>query len=237
MNEKLNIEIIKKLSLEKLEILDESFFTRSNLLLICEELLGKVLLTNTTEGLSGGIISEVEAYFGLIDLASHAYQNRRTKRNESLYKSGGILYVHTCRGHTMLNIATNKENIPQGILIRDIIPLIGIDLMKKRRGNVKEVDLANGPGKLTKALGITMHYNAKKIYKKQNDDFKELPEVCIANIGLKVDQNMIEKTPRIGIDYAKKWARQPLRFRLFNSKSLSQTINNMLKTFYLDVKS
>ncbi|MGB9755533.1 MAG: DNA-3-methyladenine glycosylase [Desulfurella sp.] len=210
--EMLNIEALKTLSLGKLEILEESFFTRSNLLLICEELLGKVLLTNKTEGLSGGLISEVEAYFGSVDLASHAYKNKRTKRNEPLFKSGGILYIHTCHGHTMLNVVTNRENIPQGILIRGIIPLIGIDLMKQRRGSVKEVDLANGPGKLTKALGITMYYNTKKVYRDTTDNY--MSEICIANIGIKLEQCMIEKTPRIGIDYAKQWLNQPLRFSL-----------------------
>lgn len=231
------LNILETLSFKHIEILDKSFFIRSNLVLICEELLGKVLLTNTENGLSGGIISEVEAYFGSIDLASHAYKNKRTKRNESLYQSGGVLYIHTCRGHIMLNVVTNKENIPQGILIRGIMPFIGIDLMKKRRGNVKDIDLANGPGKLTKALDITMHHNAKRVYKNEDDVFNQLPEICIANIGISIEQSMIKKTPRVGIDYAKRWAHQPLRFRLVNAESLGKTIINRFKALQLDVKA
>lgn len=210
----LKFEEITNLNFENIKVLDESFFIRSDLLLICVELLGKILLTNTEEGLSGGVISEVEAYFGSIDMASHAYKNKRTKRNEALYQLGGILYIHTCRGHVMLNIVTNKENIPQGILIRGIVPMIGIELMKKRRGFVRDKELTNGPGKLTRALGITMHYNMSKVCKDKNDFLSKIPSITIIDTGVKIDKNNIKITPRIGINYAKAWAKEPLRFAI-----------------------
>jgi DNA-3-methyladenine glycosylase len=210
-------EEIKNFDFKDTEVLSESFFTRIDLLLICRELLGKILLTNTKEGLSGGVISEVEAYFGSIDLASHAYKNKRTKRNEALYQLGGILYVHTCRGHIMLNVVTNKEEIPQGILIRGILPLIGIDLMKKRRGFVKDKGLTNGPGKLTKALGITMQYNMFKVCKDKDEFLAKLPSIIFIDAGIKIDKNNIKKTPRIGINYAKAWSKEPLRFVISHS--------------------
>ncbi|WP_143340285.1 DNA-3-methyladenine glycosylase [Desulfurella amilsii] len=224
----LKFEEIKKLDFRNIEVLDGSFFARSNLLLICYELLGKILLTNTKEGLSGGgVISEVEGYFGSIDLASHAYKNKRTKRNEALYHSGGRLYVHTCRGHVMLNIVANTENIPQGILIRGIVPLVGIDLIEKRRGFVKEAELTNGPGKLTKALGITMQYNMFKVCKDKSDFLAKLPAIIMIDAGTKIDQNNIKKTPRIGINYAKAWAKEPLRFLVTYSNTLTQQgLNN-----------
>ncbi len=207
----LKVPQLDKFGFKSAEILDRSFFTRSDVVLISHELLGKVIITNMKEGLCGGIISEVEAYFGSIDLASHAYKNKVTKRNQSLYCNGGVLYVHTCRGHVMLNIVTNIENIPQGILIRAIVPVLGIDLMKKRRGGFNEKDLANGPGKLTKALGIKIEHNMIRVCK---DDgiFEKLPEICIVDAGIKIETNMIKKTPRIGVNYAKAWAKHPLRF-------------------------
>lgn len=219
----LKLEEIKNLDLKDTKVLDKSFFARSNLLLICHELLGKILLANTKEGLSGGIISEVEAYFGSIDLASHAYKNKRTKRNEALYQVGGRLYVHTCRGHVMLNVVTNTENIPQGILIRGIVPLIGIDLMRKRRGFVKDKDLANGPGKLTKALGITMQHNMLEVCKDKSGFLAKLPSIIFVDAGIKIDPNDIKKTPRIGIDYAKAWSKEPLRFLISHSSIFQQT--------------
>jgi DNA-3-methyladenine glycosylase len=206
------LEEIKNFDFKVIEVLSESFFARSDLLLICRELLGKILITNTKEGLSGGVINEVEAYFGSIDLASHAYKNKRTKRNEALYKLGGILYVHACRGYVMLNVVTNKEDIPQGVLIRSIAPLIGIDLMKKRRGFVKENILANGPGKLTKALGITMHYSMLKVCKDTSDFFSKSPSIIFIDAGIKIDAKNIKRTPRIGIDYSKAWSKEPFRF-------------------------
>ncbi|HHS49001.1 MAG TPA: DNA-3-methyladenine glycosylase [Desulfurella acetivorans] len=225
--EMFKLEEIKNLDFKNTKVLDGSFFARSSLLLVCRELLGKILLTNTKEGLSGGMISEVEAYFGSIDLASHAYKNKRTKRNEALYQVGGRLYVHTCRGHVMLNIVTNTENIPQGILIRGIVPLIGIDLMRKRRGFAKDKDLANGPGKLTKALGITMQYNMLEVCKDKSDFLAKLPAIIIIDAGIKIDQNNIKKTPRIGINYAKAWAKEPLRFLVTYSNTLTQQkLNN-----------
>ncbi len=111
----------------------------------------------------------------------------------------------------MLNVVVNMENIPQGILIRGIVPVFGIDLMKKRRGVYNERDLANGPGKLTKALGIKIENNMARVYR-DNELFEKLPEIYIVDVGIKIDSNMIKKTPRIGVDYAKAWAKQPLRF-------------------------
>jgi 3-methyladenine DNA glycosylase len=71
---------------------------------------------------------------GTKDMASHAYNGRRSNRNESLYKDGGAAYVHLCYGiHKMFNIVTNKAGIPQGVLIRGLIPVYGIDIIRERR--------------------------------------------------------------------------------------------------------
>lgn len=203
-------------------ILNKTFFARNNALIVARKLLGKFLLTNIKgRGLTGGIITEVEAYLGVKDMASHAYNGHRSNRNESLYKEGGIAYVHLCYGiHNMLNIVTNKEGIPQGVLIRGLIPVYGINIMRERRSiftNLKsENNLTNGPGNLTKALGIEMRHNGALVC--LDNTIKNgnnlVLEVFIEDKGIKIDENMVVISPRIGVDYAQEWAKKPLRFHL-----------------------
>ncbi len=115
--------------------LQKSFFVREDTLQVAKELLGKYLLTNIDgEGISGGKIVEVEAYLGAQDKASHGYNNRRTKRNENLYKEGGNAYVYFCYGmYYLFNVVTGKENTANAVLIRAIEPEIGIDIMMQRK--------------------------------------------------------------------------------------------------------
>ncbi len=218
------------------EILNRSFFTGNNVEEVAQELLGKFLLTNTFEsGLTGGIIIEVEAYLGTKDMASHAYNGRRSKRNESLYKDGGIAYVHLCYGiHNMFNIVTNKACIPQGILIRGLIPVYGIDIMSERRGGSGSTkpynNLAIGPGNLTKALGIEMRHNGVLVCPDdavKNGDNLDL-EIFLEDRGIKVDENMIITSPRVGVDYAEEWAKKPLRFHLDERLNLLNRPNSAI---------
>ena len=193
-----------------MNLLNRTFFTGDNVEAIARELLGKFLLTDTFgSGLTGGIITEVEAYLGTKDMASHAYNGRRSKRNESLYKDGGVAYVHLCYGiHNMFNIVTNKAGIPQGVLIRGLIPVYGIDIMRERRGGSGSTkpynNLAIGPGNLTKALGIEMRHNGALVCPDdavKNGNNLGL-EIFIEDRGIKVDENMIITSPRIGVHYA-----------------------------------
>ncbi|MHB1680877.1 MAG: DNA-3-methyladenine glycosylase [bacterium] len=115
--------------------LQKSFFVREDTLQAAKELLGKYLLTDIDgEGIAGGKIVEVEAYLGAEDKASHGYNNRKTKRNENLYKEGGNAYVYFCYGmYYLFNVVTGKENTANAILIRAIEPEIGIDIMIQRK--------------------------------------------------------------------------------------------------------
>ena len=119
---------------------DRSFFTR-DVLDVAPELLGKLLCRKTADGSIVKLrISETEAYRGEEDTACHVHKGR-TKRTEVFYEEGGILYVYLCYGmHWMLNIVTGQEEEPQAVLIR-------------ARAE------APGPGRLTKALGITGELN------------------------------------------------------------------------------
>lgn len=119
--------------------LTEEFFHRP-CLEVTRDLVGKVLVC----GDKRLRISETEAYCGEADTACHAHKGR-TKRTEVLYAEAGTIYVYLCYGmHWLLNIVTGEENAPEAALIRACVE-------------------ANGPGKLTKALGITGEFNRRHI--------------------------------------------------------------------------
>ena len=86
---------------------------------VAQNLLGKIIYTNIDGQITSAMITETEAYQGPEDKASHAYNNRRTKRTEVMYENGGCCYVYLCYGiHYLFNIVTNKEEIPHAVLIR-----------------------------------------------------------------------------------------------------------------------
>ena len=187
--------------------LNKEFYERSNVLLISRELLGKVLCTNYNGKLTSGIIVETEAYAGVIDKASHAYNNIKTKRTEVMYKTGGCCYVYLCYGiHYLFNIVTNQVNIPHAVLIRSGEPHSGIDSIKKRRGNnIQYPNLLKGPGNFTKGMGIAMNLNGAQLNSKYiwiEDNF--------------IEDYSIESTQRVGIDYAGEDALLPWRYILKN---------------------
>ena len=187
----------------------EEFYERSDILLIAQELLGKVLLTNFQGQLTSGIIVETEAYEGLTDKASHAYGGKKTNRTKTMYEPGGVAYVYLCYGvHHLFNIVTNKVNIPHAILIRAIEPLDGIPIMLKRRAKKnKDFKLTSGPGSMSKAMGITMSNSGESL-------MNDLIWLEDQNINVKKD---IISSPRVGIPYAKEDISNPWRFRIQNN--------------------
>ena len=115
--------------------LQKSYFLQHDVLSISRDLIGKYLFSIREGQIAGGIISEVEAYKGVNDRASHAYGGRRTKRNEMMYHEGGVVYMYLCYGmHAMLNFVTNEADTPDAILVRGIIPTHGEELMLRRTG-------------------------------------------------------------------------------------------------------
>tara|TARA_B100000029_G_scaffold72610_1_gene64410 strand:+ start:2279 stop:2878 length:600 start_codon:yes stop_codon:yes gene_type:complete len=189
--------------------LNKEFYERSNVLLISRELLGKVLCTNYNGKLTSGIIVETEAYAGVIDKASHAYNNKKTNRTKIMYDSGGVAYIYLCYGmHHLFNVITNSKNIPHAILIRAIEPINGIETMLTRRNKKnKDYTLTSGPGSLTKALGITI-----------NDSGKSLMSNLIWIENQKnINENNVISSPRVGIQYAKDDISNPWRYRIKNN--------------------
>src|SRR4051812_10859169 len=114
--------------------LKKSFYERDNVVQIAKELLGKYLFTKFDGKLTGGIITETEAYAGQVDRASHAYGGRRTKRTEIMYGEAGTAYVYLCYGiHSLFNVVTNKKGVPHAILIRALKPTHGVETILERR--------------------------------------------------------------------------------------------------------
>ncbi len=139
-------------------VIGRSFFAR-NSLEVARDILGHVLVRESPEGKTSGIIVEVEVYRGEDDPASFAFRGK-TKRSEPLYGSPGTAFVYLTYGmYHLLNIITERENFPAAILIRAVEPSEGIDLMKKRRKTNNIYNLASGPGKLTRAFGIDLSLN------------------------------------------------------------------------------
>jgi DNA-3-methyladenine glycosylase len=173
------------------KILTRQFFNRPTLK-VAKEILGKVLVIGKTSGR----INEIEAYIGQNDPACHAARGK-TERNKVMFGKPGHLYVYFTYGmYHCANIVTEREEFPAAVLLRSIQPLEGIDLMKKRRG--KDDHLANGPGKLCIALGMT---------KKSHNDF----DLCNGGSCYVYDDGFkpknIKSSPRIGIKVGldKKW--------------------------------
>jgi DNA-3-methyladenine glycosylase len=134
--------------------LKSSFYNRPTLD-VAVDLLGKLLIYQSGRTRLGGRLVEVEAYIGEADPACHASVGK-TPRNAIMYGPAGYLYVYFTYGnHFMLNIVTEKESFPAAILLRGLEPIVGVKQMMANRSVEKLTEIASGPGKLAKALGIT----------------------------------------------------------------------------------
>jgi DNA-3-methyladenine glycosylase len=187
--------------------LEKSLYLQEDVVQIAKDLLGKYLFTYFEDKITAGIIIETEAYAGITDKASHAYANRYTKRTEIMYREGGIAYVYLCYGlYPLFNVVTNKTGIPHAVLIRGIEPIEGIEYIKERyiQKNQKGL-IINGPGKLTKALGINCTHTGVDLNENQ---------IWIEDKHLTINEEDIIITSRIGVSYAKEDALLPYRFIL-----------------------
>jgi len=125
---------------------------------VAGELLGKVLVHRASEGLTSGKIVEVEAYYGKGDPASRA-SRRRTRLNESMWGRGGLAFVYMVHANWLFNVTTERERVPGAVLIRALEPVSGVKLMRGRRRVSNERELTSGPGRLTRAMGITKEHH------------------------------------------------------------------------------
>lgn len=180
--------------------IDASFFD-SPTLELAKGLIGKLLVKETKQGTAAGWIVETEAYVGPDDRAAHSYGYRRTARTEIMFGPAGFAYTYVMHTHCLLNVVSAPSEHPEAVLIRSIEPYVGIELMHERRGFDKNIrELANGPGKLTKALGVTKEDYGKALFE---------PPLYIAE-GRNVEA--IASGPRIGIQNTGEAKHYPWRF-------------------------
>jgi DNA-3-methyladenine glycosylase len=184
--------------------LKRSFYLRPTIE-VARALLGKIVV----HGNASGRIVETEAYLGTGDLAAHAASGP-TPRNRVIFGAPGHAYVYFIYGmYDCLNIVAEPEGVAGCVLIRAIEPLDGIGEMRARRPAAKRIeDLANGPGKLTRALGITLRHNGC-------DVTRGPIVVCDGPAG----RFEIAVSPRIGIT---KSAELPLRFFIKGNPCVSR---------------
>ncbi|WP_174616225.1 DNA-3-methyladenine glycosylase [Virgibacillus ihumii] len=184
------------------EPMNKSFYHQPTLEL-AKGMLGCLLIKETSDGIAAGFIVETEAYMGPLDKAAHSFNNRRTKRTEIMFGQPGLAYTHTMHTHCLINIVSGNAGVPESVLIRGIEPYTGQELIASRRPKVKnERQWTNGPGKLTKALGITMEDYGHPL---------DQSPLWITS-GWTVSSDMIMAGPRIGIGNSGEAKDYPWRF-------------------------
>lgn len=183
---------------DKWKVLSPRFFNQPTLK-VAENMLGKFLVKRYRGKKIALMITEVEAYDGFDDKASHASRGK-TERNKIMFESAGRWYIYFTYGmHWMLNVVCGPKNYPAAILIRG-----GISVAKSRRKNILPL-FFDGPAKITKFLKINKKLNEKPASKKTG--------LWIEDRGIKIKKSRIAKIKRIGVNYAgKEWADKPYRF-------------------------
>jgi DNA-3-methyladenine glycosylase len=179
--------------------LPRTFYDRDTIL-VARELLGKWLVLRRDDGERIGKIVEVEAYLGEHDLAAHSSKGL-TARTKTMFGPPGFAYVYLIYGvHHCMNVVTEREGRASAVLLRAIEPVKNV------------AGKTNGPGLLCRALKIDRHLNGHDLL---NDDFFiAQPESA--------EKFSIVKRPRIGVDYAKHWAKRHLRFYIKGNAFVSR---------------
>ena len=195
-----------------LKRLDREFFIKDTKT-VARKLLGNYLVKETEKGRMVGKISEVEAYLGPNDKACHAFNYKKTKRTKTMYMKPGTLYIYLIYGlYHCLNVITEPIGLPCAVLVRQLYPIEGIEMMIQNRTvkigkNFK--NLTDGPGKLCVALGITSEeFNG-------TDSCSSNSKLYFAQ-GEKISDTNIVANKRIGVEYAGEDKDRLLRFTLIN---------------------
>lgn len=178
----------------------DSFF-KEPVLELAYRLVGQYIVHESDEGLVVARIVETEAYHGPEDRAAHSFGNRRTKRTEIMFGEPGSVYTYQMHTHTLMNVVAGPVGTPHAVLLRAAEPVIGQELMEERRGgHLKMTDWTNGPGKLSKALGVTMRY--------YGHNWGEEPLFIAEGPG----SGEVEAGPRVGIGNSGEAVHYPWRF-------------------------
>ena len=194
-------------------LLERGFFARPTET-VARDLLGVWLVRQSPQGLTGGPIVETEAYGGPEDLASHARAGR-TKRTEPMFGPVGHAYVYLVYGmHECLNVVAYDGREAGAVLIRALEPRLGVDIVRARRGRVRDADarLASGPARLCQALDVTRALNGH-----------ELTAGARLWLAFGEASGQVATGTRVGVDYAGQgWADRPWRFWVTGHPSVSR---------------
>jgi len=180
---------------------------------LAQYLLGKKIIVYHEDIIVSCYIVETEAYLGVIDQACHTYEGRRTPKVEAMYQEAGTIYIYSMHGHYMLNIVSRDSLHPEAVLIRAVEPAEGVDYMRLQR-NKELSDLTNGPGKLTRAMGINASFNRQILNSNQ---------IIIDLKNSRIPKKIIT-TARIGIPNKGEWTDAPLRFYVDGNPFVSKTL-------------
>lgn len=189
-----------------------AFFQNPDVLAIARGLLGKHVFTCIDGERTGGRIVETEAYRHEGDQSMTLHLQRKARQARGLYQPGGTAYLYTVyRVHTLFNITTYDAAHPDTVLIRAIEPLVGLEVMLRRRGLAAVArNLTAGPGVLSQALGLTPALSGEPVAG---------PHIWFEDAGEVIDDANITASSRVGLEYAGDEAvALPWRFRLKDSK-------------------
>lgn len=183
-------------------MINQNFFNQPTLK-VAKNLLGKILIRKIGNKKIRLIITEVEAYDGPRDKASHASKGK-TERNKIMFEKAGCFYVYFTYGmHYMLNIVTGPKNYPAAVLIR-------AGVLTYKLNNLQTYKPITGPARLTKFLKINKKFNGLKAMPKNN--------LWLENSGIKVKSSQIIAKKRVGVDYAGKiWANKKYNFSIMGN--------------------
>jgi DNA-3-methyladenine glycosylase len=169
-------------------------------------LLGALLTHRTPAGDISGIIVETEAYTQ-DDPASHTFRGK-TLRNASMFEQGGTIYIYFTYGmHYCMNFVCGPPGRGEGVLIRALQPVSGLELMRLNRHQTDERLLTNGPAKLVEALGVPKSYNGLHL------------DTSNFSLQLRAVEVPITVTTRVGI---KQGAELPWRFYITGNQFVSK---------------
>jgi DNA-3-methyladenine glycosylase len=198
--------MVRRRPLEEPVPLERSRVPRGTVAL-ARHLLGKVLVRRFGKRLVTGRIVETEAYLQG-DPACHAFRGM-TARNRSLFLDVGHAYVYLCYGTSwMLNVSSEAGGTGEGVLLRALEPLAGIERMRRGRENLRVADIARGPGRLAAALGVDRRHDGIDLFRRG--------ELWIGDDGCEAGR--IGESVRIGLT---KGADARLRYYLAGSGYLS----------------
>ncbi|MFC6177556.1 DNA-3-methyladenine glycosylase [Companilactobacillus huachuanensis] len=180
----------------------QKYFETAKTMDLAQDMLGHTFTYNSDQGTFSGLIVETEAYLGPIDMASHSYNGRHSPANDPLYQAGGTIYIYSIHSWLDMDISIQPVGTPNGILIRALQPLEGIEQMEVNR-NRTGFETTNGPAKWMAAFGIKDKSLSGTKLNENNFIF--------STEKVQTPQNILA-TPRIGVKNKEPWTSKNMRF-------------------------